>query len=88
MKPQQIDTKLKKDKSAALPPTDSSIAKRTTHNDVTEDSDPEFNSERLPTPGLESDTFFNRLGKEVQISSEKGKEKFAFVCQKCKRKCT
>ena len=87
-KPQQIETKVKKDKSAASAPTDGSVGKCTTHNDVTEDSDPEFNSERLPMLGLESDNFFYRLGKEVQISFEKGKEKLMFVCQKCKRSCT
>ena len=87
-KPQQIDQKVKKDKSAASAPTDGSMRKRTTHDDVMEDSDPEFNCEWLPTPGLESDNWFYRLGKEVQISFEKGKEKFIFVCRKCKRSCT
>ena len=42
------------------------MRKRTTHNDVMEDSDPEFNCERLPTPGLESDNWFYQLSKEVQ----------------------
>ena len=85
---QQIDQKVKKDKSAASALTNGSMRKRTTHNDVMEDSDPEFNCEQLPMPGLESDNWFYRLDKEVQISFEKGKEKFIFVCQKCKRSCT
>ena len=40
MKPQQIEPKVKQDKSAASAPTDGSMGKRTTHDDVTEDSDP------------------------------------------------
>ena len=87
-KPQPIEQKVKKDKSAASAPTDGSMRRRTTHDDVMEDSDPEFNCERLLMPGLESDNWFYQLGKEVQISFEKGKEKFIFVCQKCKRSCT
>ena len=66
-------------------PTDGSVRKHTTHNDVMEDSDPEFNCKRLLMLGLESDNWFYWLGKEVQISSEKGKEKFIFVCRKCKK---
>ena len=54
-KPQQIEQKVKKDKSAASAPTNGSMRKRTTHNDVMEDSEPEFNCEQLPMPGLESD---------------------------------
>ena len=87
-KPQPIEQKVKKDKSATSAPTNSSMRKRTTHDDVMEDSDPEFNCKQLPMPGLESDNWFYWLGKEVQISFEKGKEKFIFVCWKCKRSCT
>ena len=84
MKAQGIVPKPKKEKSAA--PKDGSVEKRTTQYE--EDSDPEFNTERLPTPGLESDNFFYRLGKEVQISFDKGKEKFMFLCRKCRTSCT
>ena len=49
------------------------MGKHTTHNDVMEDSDPEFNSEWLPMPGLESDNFFTVSVKKCKFHSKKEK---------------
>ena len=84
MKPQQIDKKVKKDKSAASAPTDGSVGKRTTHNDVTEDSDPEFNSKWLPMLGLESDNFFTVLVKKCKFHSKKEKRNLCLFVRSAK----
>ena len=50
------------------------------------DSDPDFNNEKLSHPGTESDEWFERLAKSVQVP---GSSNIIFKCHKCtKSGCT
>ena len=44
------------------------------------DSDPDFNNEKLPHPGTESDEWFEHLAKSVQVP---GSSNIIFKCRKC-----